>query len=152
MRAISHNTVLNEKVSTSSRFILNQLILIVFCSFLFQAVFSSAFGPVESGLARAELTTKAQQKHPDAARLIHSPIPEKAPVLLFEVDLTTEDDDDRKSTFSDFCNPFSDNLTNNEGVYTRYLKHLFLHLNSQVNNQPTIAFFILYHSWKSDLT
>jgi hypothetical protein len=152
MQGVTSKIVLNKKYSTSFGFILNQLLLLALCSFLFQSFYPVSGHQVDAGLASVHNATKIEQHNSYSSALIQSPIPPKAANLLLEADLTTEDEDDRRFTVSDFCRPFSNNLFNNEGGYNSYLKNRFLHLNSQVNSRPSIAFFILYHSWKSDLS
>ncbi len=151
MAAGTTNIVVNKKYSTSFGFILNQLMLLALCSFLFQSFYPACGHHVDAGLVRVHKATKIEQHNSYSSALIQSPIPQKAANLLLEADLTTEDDEDRKITISDFCRPFSYNLLNHEAGYNSYLKHRFLHFNSQVNNRPAIPFFILYHTWKSDL-
>lgn len=152
MRAPIQNIVLKEKYSTSLRFILNHLTLLVICSLFFQTLFSANGSRVDGYLDRAFQAITTARHHQEADLLIQCPIPPKGNIFLLEVDLNAKDDEDKRTTVSDFCKPFPGNLSNDEGGYNSYLNHRFLHLNSQVNNRPAIAFFILYHSWKSDLS
>lgn len=152
MRTATQKIAINEKIFSSFTIILYQMMLLVLYSFLFQTLFPANGSSFESGSAKVNLAKIPEQHQQNASWQIHSPLPPKVANLLLEVELSTEDDEDRRNTFSDFCKPFPGNASCNEVVYNRSLKHRFLHLNSQVNNQPSIAFFILYHSWKSDLT
>jgi hypothetical protein len=143
---------LNEQFSASSRFILNQLVVLVLCSFALQSFYLANGSFDQAILPSAHQITNLGQHYPNSPSQIQSPIPAKSPILVLEAELTNEDDEDRRNTVSNFCKSFSDNLTHNTAVYNSSVKHRFLQLNSQVNNRPTIAFFILYHSWKSDLS
>jgi hypothetical protein len=129
----------------------NQLTLLVCCTFLLLTLFSANSGAVEAEHPVIKLEPQ-HTDHTDATLVIKAPIPQKGAMFLLEVELTTEDEDDRRNSVSDFFKPFFAYDSNIEGGYNNYLKHRLLHLDSQVNNRPAIPFFILYHSWKSDLT
>lgn len=152
MQAITPFTAFNKKFSASSGFKMNPLVLLVFFSFFFQSFYPANGDKVEAGWPALHAAIKKDTENAFPQSLVQAPIPQKTFILLLEVDLPSEDDENRRNTVSEFCKPFPANLSSDEGGYNSYLNHRFLHLNSQVNNRPAIAFFILYHSWKSDLS
>ncbi len=146
------NKVINKKFSPSFRFILNQLLLIAICSFLFQSFNKLNGNSGELGFVQVQPTLKVDQFSRQTCGVTESPLPFKGDLNLFEAELTTEDDEVRKNTGSNFSKPFANHHSNDAFGYNTYLNHCFLHLNSQVSNRASIPFFILYHAWKSDLS
>jgi hypothetical protein len=120
---------------------------------LFHSVGPNHRGSIESALANGLTAITAGQNNPGSisAAVAETPRPAKSAGFVFEADLHNEDDEERRHTVSNCATAFKQYSSCNKGVYDGCLKHLFLHLNSEVDNRPTIAFFILYHSWKSDL-
>lgn len=152
MRSVTPKIKSNKRSRGSLRFILNHLVLLVCCSFLFQALFLINSNAVQSDFARILPAFKTDIQNPDEAWLTNATIPDKASFFLLEANLVTEEDEDGKNTGFIFFKIFSDNFFNNEAGYNSYIKHRFLRINAQVNSHPAIPYFILHHSWKSDLS
>ena len=126
--------------------------LLVFISLVFQGPLLAKGSKAGTGLTSQWLAIQRNQPNSEAAWLIHSPIPPKAANLLLEVELTTEEDENRRKPVSEYFTSFSDYPSYDEVVYNSHLKQKILNLNAQVDNRVSIAFFILYHSWKSYLS
>ena len=78
-------------------------------------------------------------------------LPAESYPLHADMELTAEDDEDKKVTADEFRNPYAYNHIKRELNYTTYLKNRFSQLELSVAHQPVIAYFLLYHSWKSHL-
>ena len=151
MKKITNHIVLNDSKISPWRSTLNHLMLVVLSSLIFQVFFSVNMSSADSFLASGHQAFTVDQHLKGASSLIDALLPPKASHYLLDVELTT-DDEVRRSPVSDSCIPSSYFTSHYEGFYYSYLKRKFIHLTSQVNNRPPIAFYILYHSWKSDLT
>lgn len=151
MHATRPHTRLTKKFTSTFGFILNPMVMLVFFSFLFQSFYPANGSTIDAGLPPVQSAIKGEKAGAFLPTLVQAPIPQKVSLEFLEVCLSTEDDENRRNQVSDLSNPFSGFLLNNEGGYNSRLNQRFLHLNSQVNQRPAISFFILYHSWKSDL-
>jgi hypothetical protein len=151
MRKFNPYTVFKKKHSASFLSLFYYTTLLIFFSCFFHTFLVAKRGAFEADLARVCIVPKVKPNNLVVTLAIESPLPQKGALLFLEEGLTAEDDEERRNTGSDFFKTISGNLANHEVGYNNYLKHRFLHLNSLVKNRPAIPFFILYHSWKSDL-
>lgn len=81
--------------------------------------------------------------------LISAHVPPQSSPIRFEMEVEVTEKDETKNSIEGH-NPTVKHAVE-QLVYTSFLRSRFLQMASSVHNQPTVPFFILYHSWKNFL-
>ena len=146
----------NKKQPSSQRPFLKTVInycfvfLLAFVFFLQQL---SAFTVLKTGsrTAKTNFTAASYKTNSFANTQLSVHLPYESSPLGFEMEVEVAEEDDTKNDLEEYCNNLAAIHAVEEQVYTSFLRSRYLQLASSVQNQPTVPFFILYHSWKNYL-
>ena len=129
----------------------NYAVMLFTAVFFLQQLFAFGSFTLPPTFTSSVSVIKQQQNAVTVAEHVRAQLPHQSTPDDLEIEVETAEEDDTKNNFEEYCQNIAAIHAVEQQAYTSYLRSRYLQLASSVQNQPTVPFFILYHSWKNHL-
>lgn len=145
------NTLRKQDSWSFQKAFTNYTVLLLAFIFFLQQLFAFGLFTLPQTTNGAVPVVKQQHQSSAVAAYVRAQLPSQSTPIGLEMEVETAEEDDTKNNLEEYCNNLASIHAVEEQVYTSFLRSRYLQLASSVHNQPTVPFFILYHSWKNYL-